>query len=92
MPWFHGKISRELAESLLTSKEDGLFLVRESANYPGDYTLCVWYVTVLAVWKLTLFLRSFEKNIDHYHVQSQGGKLTIDEEVFFDSLEALIQV
>lgn len=42
MPWFHGKISRELAESLLATREDGLYLVRESANFPGDYTLCVW--------------------------------------------------
>lgn len=44
MPWFHGRISRELAESLLAAKEDGLYLVRESANYPGDYTLCVWFI------------------------------------------------
>lgn len=75
MPWFHGKISRELAESLLTPREDGSYLVRESANFPGDYTLCV----------------CFENNIDHYRVQGKGGKLTIDEEVFFDSLEELIQ-
>ncbi|KAK7069378.1 hypothetical protein SK128_023051, partial [Halocaridina rubra] len=43
MAWFHGKISREEAESLLTPHEDGLFLVRESTNFPGDYTLCVCY-------------------------------------------------
>ena len=35
MPWFHGKISRELAEKLLTPRKDGLFLVRESTNFPG---------------------------------------------------------
>ena len=28
MPWFHGKISREVAEKLLTPRTDGLFLVR----------------------------------------------------------------
>lgn len=44
MAWFHGKISREEAESLLTPHEDGLFLVRESTNFPGDYTLCVCYL------------------------------------------------
>ena len=27
MPWFHGKISREVAEKLLTPRTDGLFLV-----------------------------------------------------------------
>jgi c-src tyrosine kinase len=41
MPWFHGKISRELAEELLTPRKDGQYLIRESTNYPGDYTLCV---------------------------------------------------
>ena len=43
MPWFHGKILRDQAEELLNPKEnqDGLFLVRESTNFPGDYTLCV---------------------------------------------------
>ena len=41
MAWFHGKISRELAEQLLTPREAGLYLIRESTNFPGDYTLCV---------------------------------------------------
>ena len=41
--WFHGKISREQAENLLQPREDGLYLVRESTNYHGDYTLCVVY-------------------------------------------------
>jgi c-src tyrosine kinase len=43
MPWFHGKITREFAEQLLMPREEGLYLVRESTNFPGDYTLCVWY-------------------------------------------------
>uniref|UniRef100_A0A3B4WRL4 SH2 domain-containing protein n=1 Tax=Seriola lalandi dorsalis TaxID=1841481 RepID=A0A3B4WRL4_SERLL len=34
-------ITREQAERLLYPPETGLFLVRESTNYPGDYTLCV---------------------------------------------------
>lgn len=48
--WFHGRITREQAEDLLKPKESnmpfekGLFLVRESHNYQGDYTLSVWYV------------------------------------------------
>nr|BAF02917.1 protein tyrosine kinase CSK [Monosiga ovata] len=75
MPWFHGKISRELAESLLMPREDGLFLVRESAHFPGDYTLCV----------------CFQDQVDHYRMQGKNGKLTIDEEVYFSSLEELVQ-
>ena len=45
--WFHGRITREQAEVLLRPFEDGLFLVRESQNYQGDYTLSVWYALVL---------------------------------------------
>ena len=41
--WFHGKLSREAAEDLLWPRMDGLFLVRESVNYKGDYSLSVWY-------------------------------------------------
>ena len=78
MPWFHGKISREVAEKLLTPRTDGLFLasaryqsleisndqegyilhskilpqVRESTNFPGDYTLCV----------------CFESRVEHYRI------------------------
>jgi len=71
MPWFHGKITRELAEELLTPKEEGLFLVRESAHFPGDYTLCVCGLDDKG--KLA---------IDHYRMQGKNGKLTIDDEVF----------
>ena len=49
MPWFHGKIRREHSEELLHPRTDGLFLVRESTNFPGDYTLCVWYVSTLTL-------------------------------------------
>jgi len=77
MAWFHGKISRELAETLLTPREPGLYLVRESTNYPGDYTLCVCSEEIGIV--------------DHYRIQGKDGKITVDEETFFDSLEALIK-
>ena len=40
--WFHGKIGREDAEALLHPKQNGLYLVRESINFPGDYCLSVW--------------------------------------------------
>ncbi|KAI8434177.1 hypothetical protein MSG28_012293 [Choristoneura fumiferana] len=41
LEWHHGAISRERAEALLSSSPDGVFLVRESTNFPGDHTLCV---------------------------------------------------
>ncbi|KAK7590335.1 hypothetical protein V9T40_001948 [Parthenolecanium corni] len=75
MPWFHGKISREQAELLLSPKEDGLFLVRESTNYPGDYTLCVCY----------------QGKVEHYRVKYKDNQLTIDDEEIFENLSQLVE-
>ena len=74
--WFHGKMKREDAELLLEPREDGLFLVRESNNYPGDYTLCV----------------CSEGKVEHYHIIYKDNKLTIDEEEFFENLNQLVEV
>ena len=76
MPWFHGKISRDNAEKLLTPRKDGLFLVRESTNFPGDYTLSV----------------CFEGRVEHYRILFQNDRMTIDEEEFFDNLSQLVNV
>ncbi|XP_046747462.1 tyrosine-protein kinase CSK isoform X1 [Diprion similis] len=75
MPWFHGKISRETAERLLRPREDGLFLVRESTNFPGDYTLCV----------------CFQGRVEHYRVKYKNNQLTIDDEEFFENLALLVE-
>ena len=74
--WFHGKISRNQAENLLHPRQDGLFLVRESTNFPGDYTLCVCY----------------SGRVEHYHILYKDGRLTIDDEEFFDNLKSLVFV
>ncbi len=78
MPWFHGKILRERAEDLLDARNspDGLFLVRESTNFPGDYTLCV----------------VFQKKVEHYRVIARNNSLTIDEEETFENLTKLVEV
>ena len=76
MPWFHGKISRDKAEDLLLPREDGLFLVRESTNFPGDYTLCV----------------CFQGRVEHYRVIYKDNQLTIDEEEYFENLAHLVEV
>lgn len=52
-----------------------MFLVRESTNYPGDYTLCVCY----------------QNKVEHYRVKYHEGSLTIDDEEFFENLEKLIE-
>ncbi|XP_073960373.1 C-terminal Src kinase isoform X2 [Choristoneura fumiferana] len=80
-PWHHGAISRERAEALLSSSPDGVFLVRESTNFPGDHTLCV----------------RFRGRVEHYRVKwatapdSQTQRLTIDDEEFFDTMNDLIK-
>jgi c-src tyrosine kinase len=79
MPWFHGKITRDEAEKLLliseAAEEDGLFLVRESTNFPGDYTLCV----------------VFQAKVEHYRVIALQNRLTIDEEEYFENLTKLVE-
>ncbi|CAG5128054.1 unnamed protein product [Candidula unifasciata] len=75
MPWYHGKISRMEAEQLLSSRKDGLYLVRDSKVYVGDYTLCV----------------CFSNKVEHYHISYSNNQLSIDNEVFFKNLEELVQ-
>lgn len=61
---------------MLSPKQDGLFLVRESTNFPGDYTLCV----------------CFQNKVEHYRVKYKDNQLTIDDEEFFDNLAQLVEV
>eukprot|EP00731_Ephydatia_muelleri_P004839 Em0002g1015a len=76
MPWFHGKISRETAEKLLTPSKNGMFLVRESQNYRGDYTLCV----------------SYDGKVENYRVQkNEKGLVTVDDDGYFDNLIELVE-
>lgn len=75
MPWYHGKIERKMAEDLLHPREDGLFLIRESVNYPGDYTLSVCY----------------QRKVEHYRIIYHKNQMTIDEETYFDNLNQLVE-
>uniref|UniRef100_A0A3B4WPH5 SH2 domain-containing protein n=1 Tax=Seriola lalandi dorsalis TaxID=1841481 RepID=A0A3B4WPH5_SERLL len=52
------QITRDRAEQLLHPPETGLFLVRESTNFPGDYTLCV----------------SCDGKVEHYRIIYHNGK------------------
>lgn len=70
-------MKREEAEEVLDIRHPGLFLVRESNNYPGDYTLCVV---------------SPEKKVEHYHILYENNQLTLDKEAFFDTLIPLVDV
>ena len=74
--WYHGKVTREHAEQMMTPRENGLFLVREARNNPGDYTLDV----------------SFDGKVEHYRVLRQNNQLTIDEASFFENMVELVEV
>lgn len=74
--WFHGKIKREDSEVLLKPREDGLFLVRESVNYPGDFTLSVCH----------------KQKVEHYRIIYKQNQMTIDDESFFENLAQLVEV
>ncbi|XP_048732649.1 tyrosine-protein kinase CSK-like isoform X1 [Ostrea edulis] len=78
MPWFHGKIERKRSEELLNPREDGhdgLFLIRESVNYPGDFTLSVCH----------------QRKVEHYRIIYHKNQMTIDEESYFDNLNQLVE-
>ncbi|XP_076464986.1 tyrosine-protein kinase CSK-like [Babylonia areolata] len=75
MPWFHGKISRLDAERLLQPRREGLFLIRESVQHPGDYTLCV----------------VSQGRVDHYHILYRNNALTVDEDSYFKNLDDLVK-
>jgi c-src tyrosine kinase len=74
MPFFHGSITREKTEKLLKNRSDGTFLIRNSTNYPGDYTLCV----------------ANAGKVEHYRIYLINGQLSCDKEEMFDNLTQLV--
>jgi len=101
-------MSRDQAEKKLDITKDGLFLVRESNNFPGDYTLCVRYGTPgpLAIYKSQMkslcynnvlvhgvvLFISFDKKVEHYRVILKNNRVTVDEEEYFENLVKLVEV
>uniref|UniRef100_A0A1I8EHM3 Tyrosine-protein kinase n=1 Tax=Wuchereria bancrofti TaxID=6293 RepID=A0A1I8EHM3_WUCBA len=73
-PWYHGNITREHTEKILSGQADGTFLVRDSTNFPGDYTLCM----------------AFNGKVEHYRIYQLNGILTCDHEETFGNLTQLI--
>ncbi|XP_037946729.1 tyrosine-protein kinase Shark [Teleopsis dalmanni] len=78
--WFHGKISREEAETLLMEegKVDGAFLVRESNTASGDFVLNVLY----------------KGQVCHYQIRRHGEDafFSIDDKVkILHGLDTLVE-
>ncbi|XP_022809761.1 tyrosine-protein kinase CSK-like isoform X2 [Stylophora pistillata] len=78
--WFHGDISRIETKRLLNPCEDGLFLIRNSFTYKGEYAISVCYADNDA------------NNVKHYRVRvTDCGKLRVDDDVFYGSLSELVE-
>lgn len=73
-PWYHGKISRDTAEYLLSSGINGSFLVRDSFTHPGSRSVSLRY----------------EGRVYHYRINEENGLYFITPEWGFTTLAKLI--
>lgn len=73
-PWYHGLVSRDTAEYLLSSGIDSSFLVRDSYTHPGS---------------LSVSLR-FEGRVYHYRINEDNGRYYITPDWSFPTLAQLI--
>ncbi|XP_070499809.1 tyrosine-protein kinase Abl isoform X1 [Chironomus tepperi] len=73
--WYHGPISRNAAEYLLSSGINGSFLVRESESSPGQRSISLRY----------------EGRVYHYRIQEDvEGKVYVTAEYKFNTLAELV--
>ncbi|NWI11128.1 ABL1 kinase, partial [Crypturellus soui] len=73
--WYHGPVSRNAAEYLLSSGINGSFLVRESESSPGQRSISLRY----------------EGRVYHYRINTASdGKLYVSSESRFNTLPELV--
>lgn len=73
--WYHGPVSRNAAEYLLSSGINGSFLVRESESSPGQRSISLRY----------------EGRVYHYRINTASdGKLYVSSESRFSTLAELV--
>ena len=73
-PWYHGQISRDTAEYLLSNGIDGSFLVRDSFTHPGSRSVSL----------------RFEGRVYHYRINEENGRYFITRDFTFATLAKLI--
>ncbi|VDO64195.1 unnamed protein product [Onchocerca flexuosa] len=89
MPWYHGNITRECTEKILSGQADGTFLVRDSTNFPGDYTLCMAYNGKVEHYRKD---KIADGDVIICRIYQLNGILTCDHEENFDNLTQLIAI
>ncbi|XP_014206397.1 tyrosine-protein kinase Abl [Copidosoma floridanum] len=73
--WYHGRISRNAAEYLLSSGINGSFLVRDSESSPGQRSISLRY----------------EGRVYHYRINEDiDGKMYVTTESIFNTLAELV--
>ncbi|XP_076436830.1 uncharacterized protein LOC143276240 [Babylonia areolata] len=72
--WYHGLISRNASEYLLSSGINGSFLVRESESSPGQRSISA----------------RFEGRVYHYRITEDEGKVYVTLEHRFNTLAELV--
>lgn len=73
-PWYHGHISRDTAEYLLSSGINGSYLVRDSHTHPGSRSVSL----------------RFEGRVYHYRINEENGQYFITPDWSFGTLAQLI--
>lgn len=73
-PWYHGQISRDTAEYLLSSGINGSFLIRDSFTHPGSRSISLRY----------------EGRVYHYRINEENGRYFITPDWAFGTLAKLI--
>uniref|UniRef100_A0A0K0E3N4 Tyrosine-protein kinase n=1 Tax=Strongyloides stercoralis TaxID=6248 RepID=A0A0K0E3N4_STRER len=81
-PWYHGKISRNDSEVLLSSGINGSFLVRESESSPGQFSITVRYDTRVYHYRINV-----DRN-NYLYITPEAKFKTLGELVQHHSIEA----
>ncbi|XP_070558348.1 uncharacterized protein [Ptychodera flava] len=76
LPCYHGTLTTREVEGSLGGRPAYSFLVRDSMSKPGNYTVSANY---------------HNKNIFHFHVNTDGGKYYVTEDCKFPNMPALLR-
>jgi len=76
--WYHGWCRKAQVEQQLAPGPDGLFLVKNSTEFPGDLTLCLYQAGSVHYFRVR-------------RCEVGRNKVTLDNQDFFQDVESLIE-